>query len=73
MLGMLIIYVNLFTCWAEKCLVEDPRNSLALLEKASHCVTQAIQRIPHDGDSVSCCDIFGVLDEECNLCGLAVS
>ena len=40
---------------AEKCRVEDPRNSLALLEKASHCVEQAIQRIPHDGDNVSCC------------------
>ena len=40
-----------------------------------HCVAQAIQRmhVPHDGDSVSCCDICGVLDEECNLCALAVS
>ena len=40
---------------AEKCCVEDLRNSLALLEKASHYVAQAIQRMPHGGDSVSCC------------------
>ena len=38
---------------AEKCCVEDPCNSHALLEKASQCVEQAIQRIPHDDDGVS--------------------
>jgi len=40
---------------AEKCRVENPHNSHALLEKANQSVEQAILRIPHDDDSVSCC------------------
>ncbi|XP_065888730.1 E3 SUMO-protein ligase RanBP2-like isoform X2 [Dysidea avara] len=41
---------KVYRMMAEKCCVEDPCNSHALLEKASQCVEQAIQRIPHDDD-----------------------
>ena len=57
-LYVLLVYSNfygqIYRMMADKCRVEDPHNSRALLEKASQSVELAIQRISHDDDSVSC-------------------
>ena len=37
---------------SEKCCVDDPHKSYALLENASSCIVQAIQRIASDDDNV---------------------
>ena len=37
---------------SEKCCVDDPHKRYGLLEKASGCIEQAMQRIAGDDDSV---------------------